>query len=242
MDDAFDYRQSLLRAVLAFLDSTPESERLGDQIVQSCPRPPAFTLDDIVWGSILSILRDSVFQQDTGYLHYLQRILSGASQELMRGVVNYNFRPYMSEHEWACYEALVAIVALLENFPDKPTPNDIAEYTRLYLHVRENTLHALDSLPPVKRVGDETIYHLALREIGSLMTNFDMNLLATHALSHLAQGFPVVQVYASKHVLDIPNASGAVDWARRALGSLVGQDWIWLTWQISNNVVLFSLH
>ncbi|HEV8190474.1 MAG TPA: hypothetical protein VGP82_03175 [Ktedonobacterales bacterium] len=237
MSNAFDYRGQLLNAVQAFLEENPGSEDRGRQIVHACPATTPFTLDFITWGSIISLLTDLLFFRDAEFLRDLQRFLAGDSWELRRGMITYDFLPFMDEHERACYEILQRLVALVEGFPEALAAPDVDEYVQRGGQLQDQARATLAALPRIEYRGDETVYHLVLRETGSILVNINLEF----ARQHEQLVFPGGAIFAARYRMELPDGSGAVAWVKRALAALARQDALWLTWQIHAGGLFFSL-
>lgn len=236
----FDYRHHLLSAIEAFLAGTEETEQQGDRIVQGCPTPRPFTIDNVVWGSLLSQLKDSLIQQDSEYLSTLHQFLLGESCDVMQGVLSYDFRPVMESEVRECYEALRELIALLEGFPDAYMHGAMDDFVLKYTRGQRNAEFALRSLPSMDHWGDETLYILVLREVGAFVGRVEPAM--SMQVGRLVLGFPGVQVFAPRHAYDTPDVSSVVWWARRALAALAGEDSLLLTWRIADGMLRFSVH
>ncbi len=206
MSSAFDYRGQLLEAVQAFLEGTPDAEDRGRHIVHACPARKHFTLDAITWGSIISMLTDLLFFRDAEYLRELQRFLSGESWELKRGMIDYNFLPFMDEGERACAEMLQRLVVLLEGFSEALASQGLDDYVQQCVQLQDQARAMFAALPRLEHIGEETLYHFILREAESLLVNIDLEFARQH--QHLV--FPGGATFSARYRLEMPDASGAL--------------------------------
>lgn len=238
MSSAFDYRAQLLEAIQAFLEGTPDAEDRGRRIVHTCLTPKHFTLDDLTWGSIISMLTDILFQRDVENLRDLQRFLSGESWELKRGMIDYDFLPFLDDRERACAATLQRMVALLEGFSEALAAQSLDDYVQQGVQLQDQARTSFAALPRIEHIGDETLYHFILREAESLLVNIDLEF----ARQHQRLVFPGFATFSARYRLDMPDASGAVAWVKTALAALVRQETLWLTWQVHEGGLFFSLH
>jgi hypothetical protein len=88
------YRRQLLQAVEAFLEVTPSSRVRAQRIIQRCfatirNEAKEATLDQIIWGSFIRALTDSVYYESETYLRETHEILFGhPSQNIARTILS----------------------------------------------------------------------------------------------------------------------------------------------------------
>lgn len=237
MSEQFDYRHNLLRAVRGFLEGTQESRAEAETILAACPPTESFTVGDIVWGSIKTILNDIMIEADAAYLEHLQRFLLGRTHMFNPGYVHYDLRSDMTQTESECYSKLVELVDFLEQFPFPNVDDALVEY-----NLRRAEIEALvGDLPVVEQADHETIHRLVLREAATIALNIDIRLSMLVA-KHLApqSRYTSVQPYHRPPVF--PDATSSISWCRRALASISGQDWLYLSWHLTDGGLWFSLH
>jgi hypothetical protein len=237
MPERFDYRRHFLRAVQSFLAGTPTSIARGNRILAACPRTKPFTVSDMVWGSMRSTLNDTLIQGDVQYLEQLQRFLSGDSLVIKQGFFSYDLRSDMHPREWEWYTQLQEMLNFLERFPFADVDSAVSEY-----ELRCAKLETLsEQVNTFDQDMQEAIHDLVLREVASVALNIDMK-LSLLSTKHLAPKSGYVGVYPYQRPPNVPDASGSVVWARKALLAIAGQDWLYLSWQINKNGLQFSLH
>lgn len=237
MSDQFDYRHNLLRAVRGLLDGTPESRTEANDILAACPPTKPFTVGDIVWGSIKTTLKDIMIEADAAYLEHLQRFLLGRMHMFKPGYVHYDLRSDMTQTEYACYSKLVELVDFLAQFPFPNVDDALVEY-----NLRRAEIEALvGDLPVVEQADHETIHRLVLREVATIALNIDIRLSMLVA-KHLAPQSRYVSVQPYHRPPIFPDVTNSINWCRRALASIVGQDWLYLSWHLTNEGLWFSLH
>lgn len=238
MDGRFDYRQHLLEAVRILLEQKEQYAVNARRVVNACPSPKAFTVDSVVWGGILSHLGDPFFDDDTSdELQELHRFLSGQSHAIMRGYLCYDFRPHMSEQARVCADLSRDMVAFLEQFPFASGDQAIAEYEQR----RDDLQRALAALGPAEYMGEELVYHLALREVGTALGTIAME-VSLHSTKYLTPMPPYALIAVPRVPPTLANVTGMLPWAQRVLSAIAGDDWLAMSWQINGSFLLFSLH
>ena len=97
--------------------------------------------------------------------------------------------------------------------------------------------------PTAHYIGDETLYHFTLRCASSALTGINMHYSAR--FGYLAARVPYISYGSDPTDPDgsrDPDARSSVIWAERALRAILGKDWVWMTWQITDKAYLVSLH
>ncbi len=237
MSESFDYRRHLLHAVRGFLRGTPTSRARARRIVAACPPTKPFTIRRMVWGSLLSALGDSLSHDDPEYLEELQRFLLGTSRLIRRGYVSYDLRSDMTPQERECYLKLQELIEFLERFPFADVDDAISEYDRRRAELAPMPANLQESA----QEADEMIHQLVLREVAAVVLNIDMKLSMLVA-KHLAPMPAWVSVHPYHRPPEYPDATNSVRWARKTLLAIAGQDWLYLSWQLTDEGLWFSLH
>jgi len=238
MSRAPNYRMRLQTAVDSFLDPTPTSMVRAHRIVQGCQRTlKMFTLDRLIWGGTVSALQDSVFFQDRAYLEELHEKLQLPLGAIERAYVRHDFRDELSaaEQEWA--EKLMELAEFLNLFPFADTDRAVDEYRR-----RTEEIQVLSARAPTpQRPGEETVYHLILRQVSAALVN--VNLVVSQVrftmYGHLVADAPYSEINDTGAP---PDMSKAVVWARSALHAISGNEWLFITWQANRNSVIVMLY
>lgn len=253
MPKPLDYRRRLLRIVDAFSDPTDTAHahalRLIDRLKHD-RRRGLQSIDDLVWGTLISELSDSLFFNDPDFLHTTRETLLHGSPELHRAYLNYDFRPDFTdvEREWHTQLTELATWLLTRPFPltpHGPLPRDDettsqAEYERRAHAIRELS----DRTPPPAYVGEEALYHYILRTASTALTS--INPWGSSRLGRLVMDGQYTEYHwdpenpaASRYP---PDADISIEWAERALRAVTLQGWVWFTWQITRDAYLVSLH
>src|SRR5215469_3198238 len=202
MPNYLSYRKQVLHAVDAFLQGTPASLSQGQQIIEQCwtalgADSQRFTLDGLIWRSLVHPLTDSVFFMSQDYLLELRSVLLGfPAQAHNKILVQHDFRPYLTPIEAEWYAQLLSTLTFIQNLlfaqvaeataearhnhtPSStiletiPAAMSIRQAHQDYVQ-RQAALEALAaSIPPPKQFGEETIYRLVLREVSAWVTAVD---------------------------------------------------------------------
>lgn len=233
----FDYRRHLLRAVRGFLQATAASRARAHRIVAACPRTKSYTIEDMVWGAILSELQDSVFYESPAYLEELQRFLEGGSGLIKRGYISYDLRPQMMPQEQAWYQELDKLLDFLGHFPFADVEEAKVEYDR----GREVSGALLANLAESSQGSGESLYRLVLHEVSAVALNIDIRKSVVLS-KRLTPSPDYLSVYPYSRLPLYPDATPSVQWARRALQAIAGQDWLYVSWQIKQQELCFALH
>lgn len=243
MAHTYPYREQLLLAVAAFLEATPEAIARGKALYTACPNPPPDTIADTVWGTIKSMLSDTLFQEDPGYLRTTKLFLEGRAPLPRIGAEQYNFLPRLSAEERACYDTLHALALHLSAFPaDAQEPEQLA-YTARFEQLRDAARVALSTLPMILPAELETTYRFALRQVGALLPDMHMRhsflaqrLTWARADATLIQFSP--DTFLGRHTA--VDTTSLVTWALHMLAGLAGKDTIWHTWDIREGALWFT--
>lgn len=244
MPESFDYRRHLSLAVRGFLVGTPAASARAKRIIAACPRTKPFTVNAMVWGSIPSALNDTVMHEDRAYLKALQRFLAGKSAIINRGYFSYDLRAAMTPPELACYTQLLEILTFLEGFPFADEERALAEYDRRCAEVAPMLATLSEQVSGLGQSGEETVYHLVLREVAVVALSINMR-LSLHVAKHLTPAYePVgaVGIHAFHRPPNLVDATSSVAWARKALQAIAGKEWLYLSWQLNEQGLQFSLH
>lgn len=240
--ESFDYRRHLLWAVRGFQRGTPTARLRAERIVAACPHTKAFTIADIVWDSIRAALTVPLVQVDSEYLEQLNEFLSVSSRVIRQGYLRYDLRSEMTVQELECYQHLHELVEFLESFPFADHDDPLAEYTRRCAAIKPTlaTLSSTMSASGQTNV-DETVYHLVLREVAAVALNIDIRWSMLDG-NHLVPAAQYVDVSSYRRPPFPPDATNSVTWARKALRAIAGEDWLYLSWQLSDSGVQFAVH
>lgn len=230
----------LLTAVDSFIEGSPASVAKAHRLVDRCYAARRFvTLDEIVWGGIIAALTDSVFYTNLPTLHEYRSLLSEGSAEIHRAYLNFDFSSKFTPKERAWLGMLNGMLDFLGGFPFPDRNLALEEYERRVSEIERAMLQS----PPPNRLEDEMIYHLILRKVSTILVNVDLRyslLRSTHLIPKAPySSFPPQPVKGRD---DTPDISGDLDWARRALRSIVEQGWLLLVWQVTPRHYHFSLH
>lgn len=256
MPEHLIYRKQVLRAVEAFLQGTSASIAQGQEMIKQCysalwENSQRFTLDGIIWRSLVHPLTDSVYFTSQEYLRETRKILQGLpSKEHRRIFIKHDFRPYLTAEEAEWYVQLLSMLDLIQNLPFAQIAKATAEARQhnisgnLILATipeampikeayedyqrRQTTIEALAaSIPSLEQFGEETIYRLVLREVTDLVTAIDIRLSAVY------NGYPSpLPPYTTEGVGS--DMSEPLAWAKRALGALAGTGNLILSWQLTS--------
>ena len=90
----------------------------------------------------------------------------------------------------------------------------------------------------IERWGEETIYHLVLREVTEIVTHIDLEL----SLQHFGYLIPGTPYSTFSEESNYPNITETLNWAQKAMDAITGKVWLLVTWQITSDQVRFSLH
>jgi hypothetical protein len=233
-------RRTLLAAVDDFIEASPAALAKAHRLVARCyDARRSFTLDDVVWDGIIMALTDSVFYEHLPTLREYRALLAVGSPEIRRAYLNFDFSPDFTPEERAWLGKLNDLLDFLGGFPFPDRDAALQEYERRVEEIKQSMLQS----PPPKRLGDETIYHLILREVSTILINVNLRyslLRSTHLVPRAPYSSFPPQPDEGRD--DTPDISGDLDWARRALRSIVEQGWLLLTWRVTPEHYHLALH
>jgi hypothetical protein len=238
-----NFRRTLLAAVDAFLEDAPGSIEKGLRLVERCYAARQFTtLDEVVWGGIISELTDSVFYEHLPTLRKYRVMLAYGSREIHRAYLNFDFRDQFDQVEQVWYAELWDMLDFFQGFPFDDAELARADHERRKLRITHYALHS----PPPARLGDEMIYHFIMREVAEITTNLALSpafiVPARMIPSGTYSSFPP-QPRIPRHQLDDePDLGESLVWARKALRSIVEEGWMLITWQVTRHHYNLSLH
>jgi hypothetical protein len=235
-----NFRRTLLAAVENFLEASPTSLAKAHRLVARAYRARrSFTLDDIAWGGVISALTDSVFYDDSKTLRDYHSMLRGSSSEIHRTYLNHDFGRALTAEERFWLTELNDMLGFLSGFPFPDHDAALLEYDQRADIIKQAMLIS----PPPDRPEDETIYHLILRESSMIVTHVHLKyslLRSTYLVpSHPYSSYPPQPKDGRDNT---PDVSADLDWARRALRSIVEQGWLLITWQITPEHYRISIH
>lgn len=233
-----DYQGRLKRVAALYLKRTPQAfkEALGE--IESIPHTEPFSIGNIVWGPIISSLKDPDVYENIVALSRVHAILSGISRSVMRTYVKYDFRPDWDVVEHAWYEKLVEVWHFLQGFPFADVDQAVVEYEG-----SKKALQSLSENAPVVSIYREKIYGFVLREVTAALVSIDLQMSQIKA-GYISPAPPYsVILDHDKWAKDAfpPDISHILVWVERALGSISGRHWIIVTWQLSGKSLVLSL-
>jgi hypothetical protein len=233
-------RRTLLAAVDGFIEASPASLAKAHRLIARCKNAcRGFTLDGVVWGGCISALTDSDFYTHLPRLREYRSLLAAGSHEIYRTYLNFDFAWVFTPEERAWLGTLNDMLDFLVGFPFSDRDAALQEYERRVEEIKQSMLQS----PPPERLEDETIYHLILREVSTILISVDLPyslLRARHLVPRVPYSSFPPQPDEGRD--DTPDISGDLDWARRALRSIVEQGWLLLTWQVTPEHYHLSLH
>lgn len=265
MPESIRYRQRLLYAVDAFLQGTPSSLVQGQKIIEACysalsGASQRFTLNGLIWSSLVHSLTDSVFFTSREYLLEARKCLQGyPSMRQEKVFIKHDFRPLLTPDEAEWYAQLLDTLDVLLHLPfaqvaaatvrarQRGVPGNriletIPEATSMLgahedYQRRKTAIEALAArLSPPEQCSEETIYRLALREASNLITSIDIRRSAVY------EGYPVPLPPCSfeGEQTDAPDMSEALTWAGRILDALSGAGHLFFSWRLLANAASFN--
>jgi len=248
-----DYRRRLLTIVDAFIDPADVSHARAYRLVNRLYhdlRCRSQTIDDLVWGTFVRELTDSVFSENPSYLRTTRETLAHGSPQLRRAYLSYDFRPKFTAEERGWHTQLEDLAAWLQIKPfpwlqHDPLPYNEEGTPQAEYEQRVQANYTLSKrTPPPANVGEETLYHFVIRTAAAVLTSIDPWYSTRYG--YLAVGGPYTAYHwnpsdpADRYrPLD---AGASVDWATRALRAVTLQGWVWFTWQVTAASYLVSLH
>jgi hypothetical protein len=234
------FRCTLFATVEAFQENTPASLVKARRLMRRLGKASGFgTLDGLIWDGYISELSDSLFYKDAEYLAELRATLQHSSVEIHRAYLNYDFRPECMPEEQQWFTQLWTLLEFLERLPADDVAAAEEEYER-----QVNTIYqTVATIPAPADPGAETIFHFLLREVTAVLTTVDVR----HSLVDIGWMIPVVPYtsYCDRktNIFEEQPAIGQqVAWARRVLRALAGEEWTFLTWQVTATHYFVSAH
>jgi hypothetical protein len=257
------YRKALLEVVEAFLEGNPASVERAHRIVKRCYAAlgreyEPVTLNDITWGMFIKALTDSVFYESEEFLRETREILLGRSpRNIARTIFREDYRVYFTPEEEQWYAQLVSMLdfilatpftkiheATYEAWKNRATWETIrptlpeavlAEKIDEEYQQRKALIENISANRPLSEdVGDETIYHLVLREVTSILTAVRVG----HAA--IVLGYPVLDApytdYRSSHSSEFSRVdmTKRLLWTNKYLDALAGKEELFISWRLSH--------
>jgi len=238
-----NFRRTLLAAVDAFLEGTPASIEHAKRLLERCRAARQFTiLDAIVWGHMISSLSDSLYYKHVPTLQEFYTLLTEGSTEVHRAYLNFDFRDQFDHVEQVWYAELWDMLDFFQGFPFDDAELARADYERRKLRITQYALHS----PPPALLGDEMIYHFIMREVTEITTNIALSpafIVPARMIPGGAYSSFPPRPRIPYHRLDVePDPRESLEWARKALRSIVEDGWILITWQVTRHHYNLSLH
>ncbi len=170
-----------------------------------------------MWGSLIPELIDSVFYEDPDILHARRALLADGSSEIHRAYLSHDFRPQFTPVERDWYAQLWDLLEFLGSLPGADAKAAMVEYERRRLDI---TRLAAQS-PPLDHLGDETIYHLILREVTEIATNVYLGTALLRRGRLVPDGtYSTIPPMARDRLDREPDPRDSIAWARHTLGAL----------------------
>jgi hypothetical protein len=235
------FRRILLATVEAFLHGTPEARKRAQRLVRRLDKARDFdTLDGLVWGGHISELSDSLFYEDLDYLKEVRATLRHGSAEIHRAYLRYDARPDCTTEEQQWYAQLWRLLAFLERLPAEDVAGAEQDYDQ-----QVSDIHAtMAKTPAPADPGAETLPHWLLREVTAVLTMVDVR----HSLVDIGWMIPMAPYHSyvvrnkTNLFAELPDIRQQVAWARRVLRALAGEEWTFLTWQVTPTSYSLSAH
>ena len=265
MPEQMMYRKRLLLAVEAFLQDTPSSIAQGQKLIEQCylvlrADSQRFTLNGLIWRSLVHPLTDSVCFTSREYLLEIRKILQGSpSPEREKIFIKQDFRPYLTPDETEWYAQLLSLLDFVQSLPFAQVAAATAEARQRNIsgyriletipeamsimdayedyQQRKTAIDAIaTSIPIPEQFGEETIYRLVLLEVSNLITTVDIRLSAVY------KGYPTPEPPYSLEGenADAADMSESLAWAGRALDALSGVGNLFFSWRLLANVASFD--
>lgn len=277
------YRKALLRAVEAFLEGSPSAHKRAQRIIQHFDHainssPRHLNIDCIVWSFFFSALTDSVFYENRHFLQETRKELLGQTPHGISNaaVFHEDYRPSFTAEETEWYTQLQSMLAFLADIPFARIHAATAQARQakeswevMLGHIPEVVLaeeleeeyqqrKALINEAAAKRlsprhIGDETIYHLVLREITELLTALRLDKPAVYLGYPTYDGpYASYRPYisyrnASPSPYDLVDMTQKIARAQTLLEALEGERELFLSWHLhpgqasDNDVLIVSL-
>lgn len=256
------YRRQLIQAAEAFLERTPAAHRRAQNIIRRCSaalrsEEKRVRLDDIIWGSFVKALTDSVFYENEQFLRETREILLGrSSRNIAQTVFSEDYQIYFTTNEAEWYAQLVDIVDFITTIPftklyeaayqarqNKETwetmrtyiPEVVQaekieeEYQQRKILIEEISARS----PSPENAGDEKIYHLLLREVTNFLTGISVGHAAVYfGYPFLDSSYTVFHNSASSNFRAV-NVTESIAWAKKMLEAISGREEIFISWRLS---------
>lgn len=277
------YKKALLRAVEAFLEGSPSALKRAHRIIQHFYHainrsPQHLSIDYIVWSFFFSALTDSVFYENRRFLQETRKELLGQTPHGISSaaVFHEDYRPSFTAEETEWYTQLQSMLAFLVDIPfarihaatdQARQAKESWETMQGYIpevalaekleeeYKQRNVLinEAAAQRPSPRHIGDETIYHLVLREITELLTALRLDKPAVYFGYPIFDGsytsyrpyIPRRDTSPSPH--DVVDMTQKVARAQTLLEALEGKRELFLSWHLhpgqasDNDVLIVSL-
>jgi hypothetical protein len=223
-----NYRRSLLAAVDAFLEQTPQSLARAHRLVRACNKSlKPFTLNNITWGPTVSTLRDSLYFENPAYLSNLRTVLREGSQTIHRVYMRRDFRADLTTEEQEWLVELWELLAFLRRFPALEVQSATVEYEERSARV----VAAQGRASTPTALGDEKLYHLLLREVTVILTGINLQ-QSLRRYRYLVPAAPYSWLDDTEARQMEPDVSLNVTWASNALRAISGEYQLLMTWQV----------
>jgi hypothetical protein len=262
MQKRWNYQKRLLEAVEAFLDETPEVQTqahadIQHWVAEARNSAESMTLDDIIWGSFVIELTDSVFYENKTYLRDTRELLLGRDRRnRFTALFMGDCRSYFTVDEVAWYDHLLGMVDFLvaipfvrfheviyPEFQNKERWETIRERVPEAAQVekleqdyeqRKVRLEEIAAKSPVPEdAGAESIYHLVLREVTSILAEIWVVPVAAYV------GYPILggphSNFRGAGENQYPNMTEQIVWAKRVLEALSNEEGeLLFSWRLHN--------
>jgi hypothetical protein len=224
-----NYRRRLLAAVDAFLEQTPQSRTRAHRLVRACGKSlKPFTLNSLTWGPTVSALRDSLYFENPTYLFHVRTALREGSQSIHRVYMRRDFRADLTAEEQAWLVELWELLAFLRRFPALEVQPATAEYEARSAHV----VAAQGRTSTPTTLGDETLYHLLLREVTAILTGINLQ-QSLRRYRYLVPAAPYSRLDDTEARQVEPDVSLNITWASNALRAIRGEYQLLMMWQVT---------
>lgn len=239
------YQKRLLEIVETLLEGSSASqihESIHHWVVEMRSSTRSLTLDDILWGSFVISLTDSVFYENEAYLQDIRELLLGhIPRNRFTAVFTEDYQLYFTRDEAEWYEHLLKMVDFLLMIPFaklhqaigpalqnqerwETILEQIPEAAQIELleqdyEQRKERLEKMvrkSSIP--ENVGDEAIYHLVLREVTFILAEIWVVPATARA------GYPILggphSDFRGAELYQFPDMTEHIMWAKRVLEAL----------------------
>lgn len=229
-----DYRQYLLQAVEIVMQGTEAAQNQVRDMMAELARPTDFSINSLIWQPTMSSLRDSLLRREAAELWLSERlILTGASSDLQRVYICYDFRRYMSDEDLACLAALYDLCQFLERFPFTAPDEALEEHAQQ----EQAALAALAALPHATDMGMNSSIAGFCAKLELLLPPIALK-PSLQRMHYLIPMPPFTSLQAAGFAHQFPNVGSLLGWAKRALGALTKDDWLMLMWHLTQDDML----